>query len=71
MQIKKGDNVKVLVGKDAGKTGKVVRSFPKLNKVLVENINMKKRHKKATRQGAKGQVVEFPHPIHSSNVVKN
>ncbi len=71
MHIKKGDNVKVLVGKDAGKTGKVLRSFPKLNKVLVENVNIKKRHKKATRQGQKGQVIEFSHPINSSNVVKN
>lgn len=71
MHIKKGDNVKVLIGKDAGKTGKVLKAFPKLNKVLVEQVNIKKRHKKSNRQGGKGQVVEFPHPIHSSNVAKN
>ena len=70
MNIKKGDNVKVLVGKDKGKSGKVVRAFPKANKVLVEGINLKKRHQKSRRQGAKGQVVDVAAPIHASNVVK-
>jgi len=70
MQIKKGDNVKVLVGKDAGKSGKVLRAFPKMDKVLVEGVNLKKRHQRARRQGAKGQVVEVAAPIHVSNVAK-
>lgn len=70
MQIKKGDTVKVIVGKDSGKTGKVIRSFPKLDKILVEQINMKKRHQRARKQGAKGQVVEVAAPIHVSNVIK-
>lgn len=70
MQIKKGDNVKVLVGKDAGKSGKVVRAFPKLEKVLVEGVNLKKRHQRARKQGAKGQIVEVATPIHVSNVSK-
>ena len=71
MQIKKGDTVKVMIGKDAGKTGKVIRSYPKLDKILVEHINMKKRHQRARREGAKGQVIEIPAPIHVSNVIKN
>ncbi|MFM2383788.1 MAG: hypothetical protein RIQ72_360 [Candidatus Parcubacteria bacterium] len=71
MHIKKGDTVKVLTGKDAGKTGKVLRSFPADNKVLVEKINLKKRHQRSRKQGGKGQVVEMAHPIHASNVVKS
>lgn len=71
MHIKKGDNVKVLVGKDAGKTGKVLRAFPKLGKILVEKVNIKKRHRKATRQGTKGQIIEISAPIDVSNVTKN
>ncbi len=71
MQIKKGDTVKVVIGKDKGKTGKVLRAFPKLDQVLVEHVNMKKKHQKARKQGAKGQVVEMAAPIHVSNVIKN
>ncbi len=70
MNIKKGDNVKVLIGKDKGKTGKVVRSFPKDNMVLIEGLNLKKRHQRARKQGAKGQVVDMAAPIHVSNVAK-
>lgn len=70
MNIKKGDNVKVLVGKDKGKTGKVVRSFPKDDMVLIEGLNLKKRHQRARKQGAKGQVVDMAAPIHVSNVAK-
>lgn len=71
MQIKKGDTVKIMIGKDAGKTGKVLKAFPKLDMVLVDHINMKKRHQRARKEGAKGQVVEVPAPIHVSNVIKN
>lgn len=70
MHIKKGDNVTVLTGKDAGKSGKVLRAFPTMNKVLVEHVNMKKRHQKSRKQGGKGQVVEMASPIHASNVKK-
>ncbi len=70
MNIKKGDNVKVLIGKDKGKTGKVVRSFPKDDMVLIDGINLKKRHQRARKQGAKGQVVDMAAPIHVSNVAK-
>jgi large subunit ribosomal protein L24 len=70
MNIKKGDNVKVLVGKDKGKTGKVYKAFPKTNSVLIEGLNLKKRHQKSRKQGGKGQVIDLPAPIHASNVAK-
>ena len=66
--IKTGDQVKILAGKDKGKTGKVIQVFPKLNKVVVEGANTAKRHLKSRQGGAKGQVIEFSMPIHASNV---
>ena len=68
MKIKKGDNVIVLCGKDKSKKSKVLRAFPKSDMVLVEGVNMKKKHEKAKRSGQKGQVVEKPYPVHISNV---
>lgn len=70
MHIKREDNVIVIAGNSKGKKGKVTKVFPKSNMVLVEGINMKKRHVPARRGGAKGQVVEKNLPIHASNVKK-
>lgn len=70
MHVKKGDKVVVLTGKDAGKTGEVVKSMPKENKVVVAGINKMKRHQRPTKQGQKGQVVEKEMPLHVSNVSK-
>lgn len=70
MKIKKGDKVEVITGKDKGKKGPVVKAFPKLDMVLVESVNMKKRHTKPKKQGQKGQIVEMAMPIHVSNVRK-
>ena len=58
----------MIAGKDKGKSGKVVKALPKQDKVLVEGVNMHKKHQKATRSGAKGQVIEIALPIHVSNV---
>ena len=69
MKIKKGDNVILIAGKDQGKTGKVVKAMPKESMVIVEGLNMRKRHEKARRQGQKGQIVEFPAPMNVSNVM--
>lgn len=66
--IKTGDEVLVTTGRDAGKKGKIVQVFPRLNRVVVEGVNVMKRHMKTRRQGERGQVVEFPMPIHASNV---
>ena len=55
--IKKGDTVTVLSGEDKGKTAKVVKAFPAEGKVLVEGVNMTKKHERARQQGGKGQVI--------------
>ncbi|MES2214007.1 MAG: 50S ribosomal protein L24 [Patescibacteria group bacterium] len=68
MKIKKGDSVIVRGGKDKGKTGKVLRALPKEMKVLVEGVNIRKVHKKATKSGAKGQTIEKSYPLHVSLV---
>ena len=68
MKIKKGDNVIILAGKDKGKKGKVVNALIKIDRVVIEGINMKKKHVKATRAGAKGEVIEIAAPLHVSNV---
>lgn len=70
MKIKKGDTVILLTGNDKGKKGKVVKSFPVLNKVLVEGINMVKKSIKPKRRGEKGTVIDTPLPVNASNVRK-
>lgn len=70
MHVKKGDNVIVLSGKDRGKKGKVVKSLPKLGKVIVEGVNVTKKHQRPRRSGEKGTTLEVSMPIHISNVKK-
>lgn len=67
--IKKGDTVEILTGKDNGKTGKVIRVNKKQNTVVVEGLNMYKRHQRARKAGQKGEIVEFARAIHRSNVM--
>jgi len=62
MKILKGDQVKVLIGKDKGREGKVVKSFPKKGQVVVEGLNIFKKHIKPS-QGRKGDIVEKERPI--------
>lgn len=69
MRIKKGDNVQVMSGKDKGKKGKVVQSFPGLRKVVVEGVNVTTKYMKARRSGDKGQKLQFPGPIAVENVM--
>jgi large subunit ribosomal protein L24 len=66
--LKKDDKVKVIAGKDNGKIGKVLKVFRKKERVLVENINMMKRHTKASAQNKQGGIIETESPIHFSNV---
>ena len=68
MHVKKDDKVTVITGADKGKSGKVLRAFPKEDKVLVEGVNIKKVHQKAMKSGEKGKIVERAFPIHISNV---
>ncbi|PIR86544.1 50S ribosomal protein L24 [Candidatus Kaiserbacteria bacterium CG10_big_fil_rev_8_21_14_0_10_43_70] len=69
MKIKKGDKVIVIAGKDKGKTGLVLRAFPSENKVIVEGINIIKKHQRANQQNRKGQIVERSVPMDVSNVM--
>lgn len=68
MRIKKGDQVLIILGKDRGKKGKVLESFPERRRVLVEGINMRKRHQKPRKQGEKGQIIELPTSLDVSDV---
>ncbi|MBU0646345.1 50S ribosomal protein L24 [Patescibacteria group bacterium] len=68
MKIKTGDKVRVIAGKDKGKEGNVLQVFPKLERVVVEKVNLNKRHLRSQGRGQKGQIVEFPAPIHISNL---
>ncbi len=70
MNIKKGDNVIAIAGKDKGKKGKVIKAMPKVNKVVVEGINMMKKHQRPRKSGEKGQVLNVAMPINVSNVKK-
>ena len=70
MHVKKDDKVMVLTGKDKGKTGTVVKSLPKENKVIVSGVNVLKVHQKPRKGGEKGQIIDKTMPIHVSNVRK-
>ncbi len=69
MKIKKGDKVKILAGKDSGKTGKVLQIFPKEGRVSVEGLNILIKHLRPQKRGEKGQRIEFPGLINISNVI--
>jgi large subunit ribosomal protein L24 len=66
--LKKDDKVKVLAGKDKGKVGKVLRVLRKNERVLIENINIVKRHSRPSAQNRQGGIIESEAPIHWSNV---
>lgn len=69
MKIKKNDQVKMLAGKDSGKIGKVLNVFPDVKKITVENLNLMKKHVRPRKEGEKGQRVEVPRRVDSSNVM--
>lgn len=69
MKLKKGDQVAVIAGKDAGKQGIILAVFPHTNKIVVQGVNIMKRHIRASRDGQKGQRVEKEAPIHVSNAM--
>ena len=70
MKIKKGDNVKIITGKDKGKKGKIIRVLVSKNKVIVEGANMMKKHQRPRKSGEKGSMKNIEMPIHVSNVKK-
>lgn len=69
MKIKKGDLVQVMTGKDRRKSGKVVRVIPETNKVIVEGVNILKKHERANQRNQQGGITEKEYPINASNVM--
>ena len=69
MRIKKNDLIKMLAGKDSGKTGKVLRVFPDEKKIIVDGLNLLKKHSKPRKEGEKGQRIEMPRKIDISNAM--
>jgi large subunit ribosomal protein L24 len=68
VKIKKGDRVKVIAGKDVGKDGVIMRVLPDKNKVIVEGVNIAKKHQRPTRATMQGGIIDKDMPIHASNV---
>jgi large subunit ribosomal protein L24 len=68
MKLKKGDHVVVLKGKDRGKDGVIMRVLPAENKVIVEGVNVAKKHQKATRATMQAGIIDKDMPIDASNV---
>lgn len=69
LHVKKNDTVVVISGKDAGKTGEVLKVYPKTGKVLVQGVNIVKKHQKPTRANAQGGIIEKEGAIYSSKVM--
>lgn len=68
MKIKTGDQVLIISGKDRTKKSKVVNVFPRQRRIIVEGVNIRKKHTRPKRAGQKGERIEMPAPIHVSNV---
>lgn len=69
MNIKKGDSVKIISGKDRGKTGSVLKVFPASEKISIDGLNLYKKRVRPKQQGQKGETVSAPRPMHVSNVM--
>lgn len=69
LHVKKDDTVIVISGKDKGKKGRVIAAYPRENRVLVEGVNMIKKHQKPNQQNPQGGIIEQEAPIHVSNVM--
>ena len=69
MKLRKGDSVVVVYGKDKGKQGVIQRAFPHVNKVVIEGVNLRKKHVKPNQSNSEGQIVQIYAPIDASNVM--
>jgi large subunit ribosomal protein L24 len=69
LHVKKEDTVMVITGKDKGKKGRIIAAYPRQNRVLVEGVNMVKKHQKPTQQNPQGGILDQEAPIHVSNVM--
>lgn len=68
LRIRKGDKVRVLAGRDRGKTGKVIHVYPKKDRALVEGVNMVKKHARKSQQNPQGAILHQEMPMHISNL---
>jgi large subunit ribosomal protein L24 len=68
MKLRKGDRVRVIAGKDLGKEGDIMFVLPKANKVIVDGVNIAKKHQRATKATQQGGIIDKDMPIHASNV---
>lgn len=68
MKIQKGDNVLIIKGKDRGRKGKVIKALIGEERIIIEGINLRKKHVRPKKSGEKGQIIEIPAPISVSNV---
>lgn len=69
MKIKKGDTVQIISGNDVGKSGRVIKVFPSKEKIIVEGLNMVKKHARPTQENPQGGIMEKEAAIHISNVM--
>lgn len=69
LSIRTGDKVRVIAGKDKGKEAKVLATIPHKERIIVERVNMMKKHARATQQNPKGGILEIEAPLHVSNVM--
>lgn len=69
MHVKTGDTVQVIAGREKGKIGEIVKTFPKTSQVIVQGVNVKTKHVKPMQEGESGRIETFEAPIHSSNVM--
>lgn len=69
MKIHKNDTIKIITGKDKGRVGKVLKVFPKKGSILIEGLNLYKKHVRPKKQGEKGEIISVPRPINISNAM--
>ena len=69
LHVTKGDTVRVMRGDDKGKEGKIIRVYPKTGRITIEGVNIVKRHRRARTADEQSGIVNFPAPIHASNVM--
>jgi large subunit ribosomal protein L24 len=68
MKLRKGDRVKVLTGKDRGKDGEIMRVIPDRNKVIIDGVNVAKKHQRSTRATMQGGIIDKDMPVPAANV---
>jgi len=71
LHVRKNDTVVVISGNDKGKSGKVLKVYPLKTRVIVEGVNIRKRHMRPTQTNPQGAIIEREFPIHASNVKKS